>query len=414
MTAFRLPRLSIAELVSRRRRTVPLDVSEIVERVRFGGDAAVAELADRFADPLPRTIEREQMREAYDSLDCAFRNAIEGAANRIAAFARAQRAAVTDLTIEIPGGRIGHRFQPIRRAGVYVPGGRHPLPSSLLMCAIPARVAGVSYVVACSPSATPETLAAAHIAGVDAFYVVGGAQAIAALAFGTQMIPSVDLIVGPGNAYVTAAKRLVYGVCGIDALAGPSEILILASGDANAELVAADLLAQAEHDVLACAVLLTDDPTFADAVDSEIEAQLESLTTAKVARPALAAYGGCAVLPLDAAFNIANELAPEHLHLQGACAEMLAGSATCYGELFIGSQAAEVFGDYGIGPNHVLPTNGSARFSQGLSVLTFLTLRTFQQMNASPNGRLIEETALLAEAEGLPAHGRSALLRRAN
>ena len=414
MTAFRLPRLSIEELMSRRREPELPNVGDIVERVRLGGDAALAELAARFGDPPPRAIEREEMKDAYDSIDGALRDALHGAADRIAAFARAQRAALTDLTIDLPGGRIGHRVQPVRSAGAYVPGGGHPLPSSLLMCTIPARVAGVSYVAVCSPKAAPETLAAAYIVGIDAFYVAGGVQAIAALAFGTETIPSVDLIVGPGNAYVTAAKRLVYGVCGIDALAGPSEIIIVAAGDANPEFVAADLLAQAEHDVLARAILLTDDQTFADAVEAELEIQLEGLQTAHVAREALESSGGCAVLPLDAAIKIANAVAPEHLHLQGKRAEALADAATSYGELFIGSQAAEVFGDYGTGPNHVLPTSGSARFSSGLSVLTFLTLRTYQQMDAAPGSALIEHTARLAEAEGLAAHRRSALLRYPN
>jgi len=300
---------------------------------------------------------------------------------------------------------------PIRRVAAYVPGGGHPLPSSLLMCAIPARVAGVAYVAGCSPNASPATLAAAYVANVDAFYVLGGAQAIAAFAFGTETIPNVDLIVGPGNAYVTAAKRLIYGVCGIDALAGPSEIMIVASGDANPELVAADLLAQAEHDVSARAVLLTDDLVFAEAVEFQIESRLEDLPTAGVARASLSGRGGFAVLPLENAMEAANRFAPEHLHLHGERAETFAHRATSYGELFVGSQAAEAFGDYGIGPNHVLPTNGSARFSSGLSVLTFLTVRTFQQMSIPPDATFIEETARLAEAEGLPAHRRSALLR---
>jgi len=406
-----LPRKTIKELLTRAEPVRPPDVRRIVERVRTGGDAAVAQIAERFGDPIFRAVEPEELRQAYHLIGESLRSAIVGAAERIRSFARAQGDTLKDLSLEIEGGRIGHRFQPVECVGAYVPAWRQPRLSSLLMCVVPARVAGVARIAVCSPTMTPEVLAAAHAAGVDEYYAVGGPQAIAALAFGTETIPKVDLIVGPGNAYVTAAKRLVYGTCGIDALAGPSEVLVIASADANAELVAADLLAQAEHDVDARAMLLTDSPPFADAVEEELRSQINELPAPETARAALASQGSSTVIALEAAIVLANRLAPEHLHLHGKRAEALAVRATAYGELFVGADAAEVFGDYGIGPNHVLPTSGSARFSSGLSVLTFLTLRTFQEMDAPPARALIEETALLAEAERLPAHRRSALLR---
>lgn len=387
------------------------DVSEIVERVRTFGDRALAEIAVEVGDRPPRKIDSREFESAYAGLDETVRIALEDAAQRIEVFARAQRAALSDVNITIGGCEMGQRIVPIERAGIYVPGGSYALPSSLLMCAIPARVAGVSRVTVCTPRAAPETLAAARIAGVDEVFELGGAQAIAAMAFGTANVPRVDIIVGPGNRYVTAAKRFVYGSCGIDSLAGPSEILIIASADADPELTAADLLAQAEHDTNARAMLLTDCEAFADSVDAALDRQLATLKTARIARKALNANGWCAVLPLENAAVLANRIAPEHLELHGARAEALADSLRAYGALFIGSQAAEAFGDYGSGPNHVLPTDGSARFSSGLSVLTFLTIRTFQRINGTIDAASITRTATLAAIEGLHAHHRSALYR---
>ena len=302
---------------------------------------------------------------------------------------------------------MGHRFQPIDRIGAYVPAGRHPLPSSLLMCVIPARVAGVGHVSVCSPRATPETLAAAHITEADAFFELGGAHAIAALAYGTELVPKVDLIVGPGNSYVTAAKRAVYGHCGIDGLAGPSELVIIASADANPSLIATDLLAQAEHDTSARVMLLTDDDSLVVAVEREINAQIGRLETEAVARTAIATNGRTATLPLPSAIKAGNRIAPEHLALVGSGAESLASKAKNHGSLFIGAQAAPAFGDYGAGPNHVLPTAGTACYASGLSVLSFLALRTYEQAALPVSQPLAEQTALLAECEGLAAHARS-------
>jgi histidinol dehydrogenase len=387
------------------------DVSETMRAVRTGGDEAVARAAARFGDPVPRRLDSPAMRAAYESLAEPVRVALHAAAARIRTFAELQRGSLRDASLQRDGFELAQRAIPIRSAGIYVPGGRYPLVSSLLMGVVPARVAGVERVVVCTPRASAPLLAAAFVAGADGVFEAGGAQAVAALAYGTEAIARVDLIAGPGNLYVAAAKRAVAGVCGIDALAGPSEVLIVASGDARAGVVAADLLAQAEHDVDARATLLTDDAAFVGAVDAELAARLPALATRDVARTALERNGRCAVLPLGEAIELANRLAPEHLELQGARAERLAPLARCYGALFCGAGAGEVFGDYGAGPNHVLPTGGTARFSGGLSVFTFLTLRTTLRAIGPIDPSLLEDTALLAEIEGLDAHRQAALSR---
>jgi histidinol dehydrogenase len=403
---------SINDVLSRSMTRDDIDVRPILEAVRARGDAAVAEYAQRFGDPRPRRIERREFETAYNECTEELRGALAGAAERIERFARAQRDVFSDLTVREGALELGHRLMPIERAGIYVPAGRHPLPSSLLMGAIPAAVAGVRERIACTPRAGREVLAAAYVAGVHSVFEVGGAQAIAALAYGTQSIPRVDTIVGPGNAYVTAAKRAVFGICGIDGLAGPSEIAIVASCDADADLVAADLLAQAEHDEDARALLITDDRVFAQAVSERVDARLASLSTQETAQQSLARNGGYVVLELDDAPAFCDRLAPEHLSLQGARAQALAPQCAVYGTLFIGDGAAEVFGDYGSGPNHVLPTGGTARFSSGLSVLHFLTVRTFERALGKADRRIANDAAILAEAEGLFAHRDAALARR--
>jgi histidinol dehydrogenase len=400
------------ELLRARHTAEPPNVAETMNDVRLAGDAGVARAAARFGDPRPRRIGANEIRAAYDSIEDALRNALHAVAARIRAFAALQRASLHDLTSTVEGFELSHRALPVRRVGVYVPGGRYPLPSSLLMGVVPARVAGVEHISVCTPRAGQAVLAAAFVAGADDVYEIGGAQAIAALAYGTESIAPVDIIAGPGNRYVAAAKRAVAGVCGVDALAGPSEVLIIASRDADPRLVAADLLAQAEHDTDARAILLTDDARFAGAVDDELARQLPLLSTRAVARAALDRNGYCVLFGLDDAIALANDLGAEHLELQGKRAEELAPRARCYGALFVGAGAGEVFGDYGAGPNHVLPTAGTARFSGGLSVLTFLTVRTALRAIGSPGRDLVANTALLAQIEGLDAHRRAALLRR--
>lgn len=402
---------SINDVLARTLMRDEIDVHPILEAVRTRRDAAVAEYAQRFGDPRPRRVDNTEFEEAYNACAPELREALAGAAERIERFARKQREAFADVTVREGDLELGHRLMPLERAGIYVPAGRHPLPSSLLMGAIPAAVAGVRERVVCTPRAGREVLAAAYVAGVHSVFEVGGAQAIAALAYGTQSIPRVDVIVGPGNAYVTAAKRAIYGECGIDALAGPSEIAIVASGDADADLVAADLLAQAEHDDDARALLITDDGAFARAVSERIDARLASLSTHETARQSLAKNGGYVLLALDDAPAFCDRLAPEHLSLQGERAQSLASECAVYGTLFIGGGAAEVFGDYGSGPNHILPTGGTARFSSGLSVMHFLTIRTFERALGKADRRIANDAAILAEAEGLFAHRDAALAR---
>jgi histidinol dehydrogenase len=402
---------SRSEILQRNDAVEGVDVSVVIDAVRTRGDDALAEYARRFGDPPPRRIGPDECAAAFRALDGGLTDAMTAAAERIEAFAQLQRDAIADVSVQVGNLELGHRAMPIESAGIYVPAGRHPLPSSLLMGAIPARVAGVGKRVVCTPRAGREVLAAAFIAGVDAIFEIGGAQAIAALAYGTQTVPRVDLIVGPGNAYVTAAKRAVFGVCGIDALAGPSEILIVASGDADAEFVAADLLAQAEHDDDARALLLTDDRPFAKSVAVCVERRLQTLPTAGTARASLERRGGYAIVPLDDAPELCDAIAPEHLSLQGARAEALADRCRAYGSLFVGGGAAEVLGDYGSGPNHVLPTGGSARYASGLSVLTFLALRTYERCPGKSDRRIANDAAILAGAEGLAAHREAALAR---
>ena len=386
-------------------------VQQIVEQVRIGGDNALAAIAGRLGDPPPRRVSEDEIALAYAGTPSNVREALHAAAKRIETFAQAQRDALKNVKVNVGNLEVGHRIVAIERVGLYVPGGRHPLPSSLLMCVIPARVAGVKTMAVCTPNMTPPTLAAAHIAGVTELYELGGAHAIAALAYGTESIRRVDLIAGPGNAYVTAAKRLVLGVCGIDALAGPSEIVVIASDDADARLVALDLLAQAEHDPRASAILLTDDCGFAHAVDGHLTRELESLATAQVAQASIERNGRCAVLPLEDAATTCNRLAPEHVALHGFRAGRLVEALETYGSLFVGDHAAEVFGDYGDGPNHVLPTSGSARFASGLSVYTFLATRTYHRAHGALPREVIEQTATLAFVEGLHAHRHAALAR---
>lgn len=385
--------------------------ADIVEAVRGGGEPALRSHAEEFGDIEaggPLTVDREDLRAAFEGLDPATRETLTRVHRRIRAFARAQREGLSDLTISIEGGQAGHRWIPVNSVGAYAPGGRYPLPSSVLMTVTPARVSGVTSVWVASPRPSQLTLAASWVAGADGLLAVGGAQAIAALAFGT-VTPSCDLIVGPGNKWVTAAKKHLYGEVGIDGLAGPSEILVIADQQADPSLVAADLLAQAEHDVDAIPALITTSSELADQVDAELEAQLADLPTADVARAALD-NGVCVIVEnLTRAAGVSDNLAPEHLAIHTADPRAVAMQVRNYGSIFVGGAAAEAFADYGAGPNHVLPTGGGARFSSGLSVLTFLKASTWLAVD-SPDP-LIEDTARMARLEGLEAHARAALGR---
>lgn len=388
--------------------------AEIVEAVRCGGDAALRQQAERFGELMPGEpilIERPALEAALRRLDGADRARLERVAGRIRAFAEAQRGAIRDVVVPVPGGFAGHRVKPVRRAGCYAPGGRYPLPSTVLMTAITARVAGVAEVIVASPKPPPIVLAAAAAAGVDAVVPIGGAHAIAALAYGAGPIPACDVVVGPGNRYVTAAKHLVSRHVGIDTLAGPSELVVFADGSADPGLIAADLLAQAEHDADALPLLVTTDVSLPLRVNDELRRQLADLPTSDVAGLALTNGGVICVDSLASGVAVCEAIAPEHLalHLTDAATTEATGRLSTYGTLFIGSRAGEVLGDYGAGPNHVLPTGGAARGSGGLSVLTFLRLRTWLRIDEPAAAReLAEDSAWFARAEGLEGHARSA------
>lgn len=390
--------------------------SRIIDAVRARGEPAVREFAARFdgrcpSDPL--LLDRSALDDALASIPTRDRDLLMRVADRVRAFALAQRAMFRSIEIEIPGGRCGHDIVPIRRAACYAPGGRAPLPSSILMTAIPARVARCDSVIVVSPSTAPIMLAAAAIAGADAFLALGGAHAIASLALGLPpILERCDIIVGPGNRWVTAAKQLLAGEVGIDMLAGPSELLILADDSGDASLIAADLLAQAEHDPDARAMLITTDPTLLARVAREIEDQLASLPTAGIARASLARSFACVARDTDEMIRLADRIAPEHLEIHAQDADSLVSRVKNAGAIFIGSASAEVLGDYGAGPNHTLPTGGSARFHAGLSVQHFLRLRTWIRIDDAERARpLARDASDLAHLEGLPAHAAAARAR---
>jgi len=392
--------------------------AEIVNGVRTGGDAALRGYAERFGDVQvggPLIVEKAELRRALERIDRSDRELLERTAARIETFAKSQRSAISDMRTTVQGGEAGHTVVPVERAGCYAPGGRFPLPSSVLMTAVTARVAGVGTVVVASPKPTDATLAAAAIAGADVFVSVGGAHVIGAMAYGTLSVPACDVIVGPGNRWVTAAKKIVSGQVGIDMLAGPSELLVLADDSADAKTVAADLLAQAEHDVDAVPILVSTSGGLIERVEVALAEQLADLPTGGIARAALG--NGCAVLcgDIDEAIGVADALAPEHLEVITRDAPGVAKRLRHYGGLFIGSATAEVFGDYGVGPNHVLPTGGTARFTGGLSVLAFLRVRTWLRMDEGDGARAVAlDAARLGRIEGLEGHSRSAERRLMN
>ncbi len=389
--------------------------TKIVGKVRTKGEAAVRGYASRFDDLAPGealVLGHAEMAAALEALPRADRERLERVAGRIRAFAQAQRETLRAARTYIPGGEAGHTLAPVQRVGCYVPGGRYALFSSLLMTVIPARVAGADAVWVANPRPAPLTLAAAAVAGADGVLAAGGAQAVAALAYGCPPLLACDMVVGPGNRYVTAAKYVVSRDVAIDMLAGPSELVVLADASADPALVAADLLAQAEHDPDALAVLVTPDSALVDRVEAQIASQLDGLATARVARAALAKGGAVTVGSWDEAVAVCDVLAPEHLQLAGPDAEALAGRLRHYGALFIGAASPTVLGDYGAGPNHVLPTSGTARSVGGLSVLSFLRVRTWLRIrDPGAAAELIGDVGWCARQEGLEAHAESSRRR---
>ena len=397
-------------------------VSDIIDQVCTRGDEALREYNLKF-DQCSRDFLRvspEEIRDAYSQLDSQELDDMKTALGNIRAFAQAQRETLSELEdfSPMPGIHLGHRILPVRSCCCYVPGGSYPLYSTALMLAAPARTAGVPRVTACSPVVKstgrihPKTLAAMDLAGVDEIYAVGGAQAIAAFSYGTKQIAPVDLIVGPGNQYVTEAKRQCYGQVGIDFVAGPSEVLILADHTARADTAAADLLAQSEHDPNAKGILVTTDEALGLAVINAVEKQLETLETAPIARQSWNTYGEVLLAAsVQEAVDLANELAPEHLELTVEHPDEILPYLYNYGSLFIGGHTAEVFGDYASGTNHTLPTLGAARYTGGVWVGTFLKTCTHQSMTPKASQNLAPLVSRMAKGEGLAGHAQAALIR---
>ncbi len=395
-------------------------VAEILADVRSRGDAAVLEYTRRFdrqeaGSVAELELSRAVLAAAFAGLPQVQRDALEQAAARIRDFHQRQRAESWEY-LEADGTRLGQKVTPLDRVGLYVPGGRAAYPSSVLMNALPAKVAGVGELIMVVPcpggERNPLVLAAAHLAGVDRVFAIGGAQAVGALAHGTQTIPQVDKIVGPGNAYVAAAKRRVFGVVGIDMVAGPSEVLVIADASANPDWVAMDLFAQAEHDELAQSILLCPDAEFIEAVAASIEKLLPTMSRRAVISASLGGRGALIrVRDLEEACTLANRIAPEHLELAVAEPRQLADRIRHAGAIFLGHYASESLGDYCAGPNHVLPTSRSARFSSPLGVYDFQKRSSLIEVTAAGARTLGPIAVTLAEGEGLSAHARAAELR---
>lgn len=413
---------AFARLVKDRRESdenVARDVQTIIDDVRIRGDEALAEYTAKFDGHAPADddwrISPEACREAFDALKPDLRAALELAAQRIRDYHRAQLPENRDYT-DASGMRLGARWSAVDGAGLYVPGGRAAYPSSLLMNAIPAKVAGVERLVVVTPTpkgeANPLVLAAAHLAGADEVWRVGGAQAVAALAYGTGRIKPVDVITGPGNAWVAEAKRQLFGVVGIDMVAGPSEILVIADAKNDPQWIAADLLSQAEHDPVAQSILITDDAAFADQVADMVGVEIAMLPTAKVAKASWDDYGVIIVVDsLDEAPALANALAAEHVEIATDDPQALFDKIRHAGSVFLGRMTPEAVGDYVAGPNHVLPTGRRARFSSGLSVLDFMKRTSFIEAADAALAAVGPAAIALAEAEGLAAHARSIEVR---
>jgi len=415
--------VQFAEVLSAKRGSevdVNQTVASILADVAQRGDAALVEYTNRFdrqnLTAADLAFTQDEIDAAVAQVDSEVLDALSLAKRRIEDFHARQRPDGEDYTDDA-GVRLGYRWTPVQAAGLYVPGGLAAYPSSVLMNAIPARVAGVKRLVMVVPTpdghVDPLVLAAAKISGVSEIYRVGGAQAVAALAYGTATIKPVDKIVGPGNAYVASAKRQVFGTVGIDMIAGPSEILVVADGANDPDWIAADLLSQAEHDKNSQSILITDDADFATRVEQAVDRQLETLSREKIARPSWQDFGviiTVADLSQDG-LALIDQLAPEHLELAVEDPDALAAQVTNAGAIFLGRYTPEAIGDYVAGPNHVLPTSRTARFSSGLGVQDFMKRTTFIACDADSLGRIGPAAVKLADVEGLQAHGRSVSMR---
>ena len=404
------------------RRNLTKTVEEMIDYVREKKDIALKEYSLKFDGCTRETlrVSKEEIQEAYSQLTAQEIEDLKAAAANIRAFAKAQKETVRPLEKFSPvqGIFLGHRIIPVKSCCCYVPGGNYPLYSTALMLIIPAKTAGVERVTACSPvmkgtnRINPKTLVAMDIAGADEIYAVGGAQSIAAFSYGTQEIKPVDMIVGPGNRFVTEAKRQCYGQVGIDFVAGPSEVLIIADGSGTPEIVAADLLAQSEHDPNAKGILITTEEEFGKEVIEAVEKELLELETREIARKSWEVYGEVIfVNSLEEAVQLANEYAPEHLELNLRNPEEVSEMLYNYGSLFMGENTAEVFGDYASGTNHTLPTLRAARYTGGVWVGTFLKTCTYQHMTKDAMQNLAPLVSRMARGEGLMGHAQAAEVR---
>lgn len=411
----------IAQLKARSGETskkVTESVTEIIEAVRLEGDTALDRYTKLFDGSLPERLEvtKEEMEAAVNSVSPEFLTAVKNAAERIKDF-HARQKQQSWLTTKENGVILGQRIRGLKRVGLYVPGGTAAYPSSVLMNAIPAKIAGVEELIMVTPpmkngGANPHILTAAYVAGVDRVFLAGGAQAVAALAYGTERVPKVDKIVGPGNIYVATAKKLLYGVVDIDMIAGPSEILIVADDSAKPEFLAADLMSQAEHDVLASAILLTNSEKIASETVEALKRQVEDMPRKDIIKKSLKDYGAIIVCQnLSEAVDFANELAPEHLEMCVENPMEYIGRMDNAGSVFLGNYSPEPLGDYYAGPNHVLPTGGTARFFSPLSVDSFVKKSSFIYYTESALSQDKDDVITLAEAEGLGAHANSIKVR---
>ena len=414
-------RAFVAQMMARageKDRKVDAIVADILENVRVNGDQAVREYTEKFDGKAPEKLEitRDEIKAMLNRCEPAFLDALERAAENIRDFHKRQ-VQQSWLETKENGVILGQRVRGLERAGIYVPGGTAAYPSSVLMNAIPAKIAGVKEIIMVTPPAkngmpNPDIMAAAYVAGVDRVFLVGGAQAVAALAYGTETIPKVDKIVGPGNIFVATAKKHLYGTVDIDMIAGPSEILIVADETANPKFLAADLMSQAEHDVLASAILLTTSEQIANETIEEVYRQVETLARKEIIEKSLDDFGAVIVCEtMEEAVEFANDLAPEHLELCAKNPMEYIGRLDNCGSLFLGNYAPEPLGDYYAGPNHVLPTSGTARFFSPLSVDSFVKKSSFIYYTEDALKQAHDDIVKLAETEGLTAHANSIKVR---
>lgn len=396
-------------------------VEEIAKDVKANGDAAVKKYIQQFdrEDLDCFLVSSEEILAAYKKVDRETIKAIKKSIVNVKKFSEKQLKSIKNLKTKIDKNELGHRIIPLDTVGCYIPGGNYPLLSSAVMTITPAKVAGVKEVVACSPKIKPETIVACDLAGADKIYKIGGVQAIAAMAYGTESVTKVNKIVGPGNKYVTAAKKYVFGEVGIDFLAGPSEVMVIADDTANPEFVSADMLAQCEHDLDARAFLVCSSKEFAQKVEVSALKQLESLSTKEIASKAFEKSFAIVVKSLDEAIKLSNKKAPEHLELcikeiKGTGAKTYMNKFTNYGSMFVGNYSAEVYGDYCSGTNHVLPTNEVSKYSGGLSVFDFIKIQTYQIISKKGNKIISPYASTLANKEGLMAHKLAADVRNSD